>query len=81
MLKQNSTYPGVGGVHLDDKLEFWVWLDEDRSGSEATLEFPERCLCLRGPVGQSGGGGERGCQKTVVTDETSVKISKPQETL
>jgi hypothetical protein len=71
MLRQNSTYPGVGGVHLDDELEFWVWLGEDRSGSEGALEFPERCLYLRGPVEWSGGGGEsgeRGCQTAVVTD-------------
>jgi hypothetical protein len=57
-LRQNGSYPGVGGVHLHDELELWVWLSEDWSGSEAMLEFQERYLCLRGPVDQSGGGGE-----------------------
>ena len=79
-LRQVCTYHGVGSVHLEDELEFWVWLGKDWSRREAVLEFPERCLCLKGPVEWSEGGGESGersCQMTVVMDEASKTWQTP----
>lgn len=76
-MRQNSTYPGVRGVHLHDELESWVGLSKDWSGGEAMLEFQECCLCTRSPVEQNGGGGERCSQMAVVADETSKNVQTP----
>ena len=40
-LGQNGPYSHVGGVHLHNELGFRVWMDQDGSSCESSLEFLE----------------------------------------
>lgn len=71
--------PTRPSVHLNNKLASWIWLDQNLSRGEETLELGKSLFSFWGPGERDCGGREFGqgrCHSDEVSDEPAVEITE-----